>query len=92
MNYYSTNPNADRIVQVQGEIDEVKKVMVENIGPYTGGGGDNGGEHWSVYWGLCVGEHWSVYWKVYVWGEYSSVYRGGRVWDGFQEKDENINP
>lgn len=30
--YYSHNPNADRIVQVQGEIDEVKKVMVENIG------------------------------------------------------------
>ena len=32
MDYYSHNPNADRIVQVQGEIDEVKKVMVENIG------------------------------------------------------------
>eukprot|EP00124_Ichthyophonus_hoferi_P000188 Ihof_evm25s6 gene=Ihof_evmTU25s6 len=31
MDYYSFNPNADRILQVQGEIDEVKKVMVENI-------------------------------------------------------------
>eukprot|EP01134_Creolimax_fragrantissima_P006973 CFRG6973T1 len=31
MEYFSFNPNADRIVQVQGEIDEVKKVMVENI-------------------------------------------------------------
>jgi hypothetical protein len=38
MNYYSTNPNADRIAQVQGEIDEVKKVMVENIGVWAGFG------------------------------------------------------
>lgn len=30
--YYSNNPNADKIKRVQGEIDEVKTVMVTNIG------------------------------------------------------------
>ncbi|KAG0256270.1 hypothetical protein DFQ27_005807, partial [Actinomortierella ambigua] len=29
--YFSTNPNADRIKQVQGEIEQVKDVMVHNI-------------------------------------------------------------
>ncbi|KAI7828870.1 vesicle-associated membrane protein [Gamsiella multidivaricata] len=32
MEYFSTNPNADRIKQVQGEIEQVKDVMVQNIG------------------------------------------------------------
>jgi len=31
MEYYSTNPNADRIKQVHGEIEQVKDVMVHNI-------------------------------------------------------------
>jgi len=31
MEYYSTNPNADKINRVKGEIDEVKSVMVTNI-------------------------------------------------------------
>ncbi|KAG9319718.1 hypothetical protein KVV02_008332 [Mortierella alpina] len=32
MEYFSTNPNADRIKQVKGEIEQVKDVMVQNIG------------------------------------------------------------
>lgn len=32
--YFSTNPNADRIKQAQGEIEQVKDVMVHNIGKY----------------------------------------------------------
>jgi vesicle-associated membrane protein 7 len=32
MEYYSTNPEADRLRQVQGEIEDVKTLMVENIG------------------------------------------------------------
>ncbi|KAF8936072.1 Vesicle-associated membrane protein [Dissophora ornata] len=31
MDYFSTNPDADRIKQVQGEIEQVKDVMVQNI-------------------------------------------------------------
>lgn len=31
MDYYSNNPNADKINRVRGEIDEVKSVMVHNI-------------------------------------------------------------
>ncbi|KAG0051439.1 hypothetical protein BGZ83_003777 [Gryganskiella cystojenkinii] len=31
MEYFSTNPNADKIKQVQGEIEQVKDVMVHNI-------------------------------------------------------------
>ncbi|KAF9993539.1 hypothetical protein BGZ79_001764 [Entomortierella chlamydospora] len=31
MEYFSTNPNADRIKHVQGEIEQVKDVMVQNI-------------------------------------------------------------
>jgi len=31
MDYYSNNPNADRITRVRNEIDEVKTVMVQNI-------------------------------------------------------------
>jgi len=31
MDYYSSNPNADKINRVKGEIDEVKTVMVQNI-------------------------------------------------------------
>ncbi|KAF8937237.1 Vesicle-associated membrane protein [Dissophora ornata] len=31
MEYFSTDPEADRIKQVQGEIDQVKDVMVHNI-------------------------------------------------------------
>lgn len=31
MDYYSNNPNADRINKVRAEIDEVKSVMVHNI-------------------------------------------------------------
>ncbi|KAG0307394.1 hypothetical protein BGZ98_000359 [Dissophora globulifera] len=31
MEYFSTNPNADKIKQVQGEIEQVKDVMVQNI-------------------------------------------------------------
>jgi len=31
MDYYSSNPNADKINRVKGEIDEVKSVMVTNI-------------------------------------------------------------
>ncbi|CAG8452498.1 7072_t:CDS:2 [Paraglomus brasilianum] len=31
MEYYSSNPNADRIRQVHGEIEQVKDVMVHNI-------------------------------------------------------------
>ncbi|KAG0002115.1 Vesicle-associated membrane protein [Entomortierella chlamydospora] len=31
MDYFSTNPEADRIKQVQGEIEQVKDVMVHNI-------------------------------------------------------------
>ncbi|KAF9896845.1 hypothetical protein BX616_006654, partial [Lobosporangium transversale] len=31
MEYFSSNPNADRIKQVQGEIEQVKDVMVQNI-------------------------------------------------------------
>lgn len=31
MEYFSTNPNADAITRVKGEISEVKSVMVENI-------------------------------------------------------------
>ncbi|KAK3818412.1 MAG: putative vesicle-associated membrane protein [Benniella sp.] len=31
MEYYSTNPNVDRIRQVHGEIEQVKDVMVHNI-------------------------------------------------------------
>jgi len=31
MDYYSNNPNADRINRVRNEIDEVKTVMVQNI-------------------------------------------------------------
>lgn len=31
MDYYSSNPNADKINRVRGEIDEVKSVMVQNI-------------------------------------------------------------
>lgn len=31
MDYYSNNPNADRINRVRNEIDEVKSVMVQNI-------------------------------------------------------------
>ncbi|KAI9314020.1 vesicle-associated membrane protein [Zopfochytrium polystomum] len=31
MAYYSSNPNSDRFRQVQGEIDQVKDVMVANI-------------------------------------------------------------
>ncbi|KAF9285930.1 Vesicle-associated membrane protein [Mortierella alpina] len=31
MEYFSTNPNADRIKQVKGEIEQVKDVMVQNI-------------------------------------------------------------
>ncbi|RUP12824.1 regulated-snare-like domain-containing protein [Jimgerdemannia flammicorona] len=34
--YYSTNPNADRLKQVHGEIEQVKDVMVHNIGMYIG--------------------------------------------------------
>lgn len=30
--YYSHNPNADRINKLKGEVDEVKHVMVHNIG------------------------------------------------------------
>lgn len=30
--YYSNNPNADRINRLKGEVDEVKTVMVQNIG------------------------------------------------------------
>lgn len=29
--YFSSNPNADRINKVRGEIDQVKSVMVDNI-------------------------------------------------------------
>lgn len=32
MEYYSTNPNADKLNKVKGEIEEVKSVMVQNIG------------------------------------------------------------
>ncbi|CAO3658132.1 unnamed protein product [Rhizopus stolonifer] len=31
MEYYSTNPSADRLKQVHGEIEQVKDVMVHNI-------------------------------------------------------------
>ena len=31
MDYYSNNPNADRINKLKGEVDEVKSVMVQNI-------------------------------------------------------------
>jgi len=31
MEYYSFNPNADKINRLKGEVDEVKSVMVENI-------------------------------------------------------------
>eukprot|EP00736_Rhodelphis_marinus_P003273 Rmarinus@m.26297 len=31
MDYYSNNPNADKVTKVQREIDEVKNVMVHNI-------------------------------------------------------------
>lgn len=31
MDYFSSNPNADRINKVRGEIDQVKSVMVDNI-------------------------------------------------------------
>jgi len=31
MDYYSHNPNADRINKLKGEVDEVKNVMVHNI-------------------------------------------------------------
>jgi len=31
MDYYSNNPNADKINQLKGEVDEVKNVMVTNI-------------------------------------------------------------
>jgi len=31
MEYFSTNPSADAITRVKGEISEVKSVMVENI-------------------------------------------------------------
>ncbi|KAI7901051.1 synaptobrevin-domain-containing protein [Cokeromyces recurvatus] len=31
MDYFSTNPNADRLKQVHGEIEQVKDVMVHNI-------------------------------------------------------------
>ncbi|RCH85313.1 Vesicle-associated membrane protein [Rhizopus stolonifer] len=31
MEYFSTNPNADRLKQVHGEIEQVKDVMVHNI-------------------------------------------------------------
>jgi vesicle-associated membrane protein 7 len=30
--YFSTNPGADRLKQVHGEIEQVKDVMVHNIG------------------------------------------------------------
>lgn len=33
--YYSTNPNVDKIGKIKGEIDEVKNVMVQNIGQWT---------------------------------------------------------
>lgn len=32
MEYFSTNPGADRLKQVHGEIEQVKDVMVHNIG------------------------------------------------------------
>jgi vesicle-associated membrane protein 7 len=35
MDFYSTNPNADKLSRVRGEIDEVKSVMVQNIGQAT---------------------------------------------------------
>jgi len=31
MDYYSHNPNADKINRIKGEVDEVKSVMVQNI-------------------------------------------------------------
>mmetsp|Transcript_19263 Transcript_19263/g.45040 ORF Transcript_19263/g.45040 Transcript_19263/m.45040 type:complete len:219 (-) Transcript_19263:216-872(-) len=31
MEYYSSNPNADKLNRVKGDIDEVKSVMVQNI-------------------------------------------------------------
>eukprot|EP00762_Andalucia_godoyi_P002750 ANDGO_04486.mRNA.1 Vesicle-associated membrane protein 713 len=31
MNYFSTNPNADKLTTVKNQIDEVKNVMVKNI-------------------------------------------------------------
>lgn len=31
MDYYSNNPNADKVTRVKGEIDEVRNVMVQNI-------------------------------------------------------------
>jgi len=31
MDYFSNNPNADKVSKVRGEIDEVKSVMVQNI-------------------------------------------------------------
>jgi len=31
MDYYSNNPNADKISTLKGEVDEVKNVMVQNI-------------------------------------------------------------
>jgi len=31
MEYYSLNPNADKINQLKGDVDEVKSVMVQNI-------------------------------------------------------------
>jgi hypothetical protein len=30
--YYSHNPNADKLNKLKGEVDEVKTVMVSNIG------------------------------------------------------------
>eukprot|EP01114_Cavostelium_apophysatum_P017016 TRINITY_DN4961_c0_g1_i1.p1 TRINITY_DN4961_c0_g1~~TRINITY_DN4961_c0_g1_i1.p1 ORF type:complete len:222 (+),score=51.91 TRINITY_DN4961_c0_g1_i1:136-801(+) len=31
MEYYSTNPEADKLSKIRGEVDEVKNVMVQNI-------------------------------------------------------------
>eukprot|EP01027_Heterolobosea_sp_BB2_P002999 GEZU01004521.1.p1 GENE.GEZU01004521.1~~GEZU01004521.1.p1 ORF type:complete len:172 (+),score=39.94 GEZU01004521.1:380-895(+) len=31
MNYFSTNPKADKISQVRGQLQEVKEIMVDNI-------------------------------------------------------------
>ncbi len=32
--YYSHNPEADKINKIRGEVDEVKSVMVSNIGMF----------------------------------------------------------
>ena len=33
--YYSNDPNADKTRKVRGEIDQVKTVMIENIGTFA---------------------------------------------------------